>query len=115
MDSVQDVYDFFQSNYNAYRSGPLFKLFRVIDLKLSVFLRSIFRSSLTSWEELVDRYCKPKSNQIPGQKDMQSSSASRKPSMMSSNRRLSGFGGNSLGLGNSRTNMSKNALRESFR
>ena len=56
MDCVQDVYDFFQSSYNAYRSGPLYKLFRVIDLKLSVFLRNILRSSLLSWEELVDRH-----------------------------------------------------------
>jgi dynein heavy chain, axonemal len=56
MDCVQDVYDFFQSSYNAYRTGPLYKLFRVIDLKLSVFLRAIFRSSLISWEELVDRH-----------------------------------------------------------
>ena len=56
MDLIQDVYDFFQSNYKTYCSGPLFKLFRVIDLKLAVFLRTIFKSSLTSWEELVDRY-----------------------------------------------------------
>ena len=56
MDLIQDVYDFFQSNYKTYCSGPLFKLFRVIDLKLAVFLRTMFKSSLTSWEELVDRY-----------------------------------------------------------
>ena len=60
MDCVQDVYDFFQSSYSAYRSGPLYKLFRVIDLKLSVFLRLILKSSLLSWEQLVDRHTTPR-------------------------------------------------------
>lgn len=65
MDCVQDVYDFFQSSYNAYRSGPLYKLFRVIDLKLSVFLRCILRSSLISWEALVDRHTIPRRASLP--------------------------------------------------
>ena len=56
MDCVQDVYDFFQSSYSTYRSGALYKLFRVIDLKFLVFLRSILRFSLLSWEQLIDRH-----------------------------------------------------------
>lgn len=65
MDSVQDVYDFFHSSYNVYRSGPLYKLFRVIDLKFSVFLREILRSSLISWEELVVRHTTPSTTKKP--------------------------------------------------
>ena len=87
LDSVQDVYDFFQSNYNAYRTGPLFKLFRVIDLKLAVFLRNIFRSSLTAWEELVDRYTmvRPGVGHTPNG----SVGVSRRPSVVLSARRSS--------------------------
>lgn len=49
LDSVQDVYDFFQSNLVVYKGGSLYKLFRVLDLKLSEFMRSmIFRCVLIS-------------------------------------------------------------------
>jgi dynein heavy chain len=56
MDCVQDVYDFFQSNLNVYLHGALHKLFRVLDLKLGTFLRNIFLTSLSTWQNLVVKY-----------------------------------------------------------
>eukprot|EP00599_Poterioochromonas_sp_BG-1_P008225 CAMPEP_0173135378 /NCGR_PEP_ID=MMETSP1105-20130129/1860_1 /TAXON_ID=2985 /ORGANISM="Ochromonas sp., Strain BG-1" /LENGTH=4194 /DNA_ID=CAMNT_0014047373 /DNA_START=78 /DNA_END=12662 /DNA_ORIENTATION=- len=56
MDWVQDVYDFFQSNLNVYLHSALHKLFRVLDLKLGTFLRSILLSSLNTWQNLVTQY-----------------------------------------------------------
>ena len=88
MDSIQEVYDFFQSNYNTYRTSPLFKLFRVIDLKLAVFLRTMFRSSMTAWEELVDRYTKIR--QVTKDVSVSGSiSVSRRPSLALQSKRQS--------------------------
>jgi dynein heavy chain len=56
MDSIQDVFDFFQSNMNTYKSGSLYKLFRVLDLRLSDFLRTIFVNSLDAWTMLLVSY-----------------------------------------------------------
>ena len=53
LDSVQDVFDFFQSNLGVYQHGSLSKLFRSLDLKLSVMLRELCLTSLKEWEELV--------------------------------------------------------------
>jgi len=56
MDCIQDVFDFFQSNMAAYQAGVLYKLFRVLDLRLSDFLRSIFLSSLNTWVSLLETH-----------------------------------------------------------
>lgn len=56
MDCVQDVYDFFQSNLQVYMHGALHKLFRVLDLKLGTFFRSILLSSLHTWQSLVQKF-----------------------------------------------------------
>ncbi|KAJ1435246.1 dynein heavy chain, partial [Ochromonadaceae sp. CCMP2298] len=59
MDCVQDIFDFFQSNHGVFMNGSLHKLFRVLDLKLSNFLRSILLSSLHSWKDLAFAYTNP--------------------------------------------------------
>ena len=56
MDCVQDIFDFFQSNLQVYRSGSLHKLFRVLDLKLGNFMRSMLMSSLYGLKDLVFRH-----------------------------------------------------------
>eukprot|EP01038_Epipyxis_sp_PR26KG_P008094 gene8094-10963_t len=56
MDCVQDIFDFFQSNYNVYKTGSLYKLFRVLDLKLADFFRTILVNSLSTWQQLVEKY-----------------------------------------------------------
>lgn len=56
MDCVQDVFDFFQSNLNVYQHGSLHKLFRVLDLKLANFMRSILLGSLHTWQSLIGRF-----------------------------------------------------------
>lgn len=56
MDSVQDIFDFFQSNVAVYNHGPLHKLFRVLDLKLGNLFRNVLLSSLYSWLALVAKY-----------------------------------------------------------
>ena len=53
LDSVQDLFDFFQSNLSVYQHGALSKLFRVMDLKLSNMLRSLLCDSLDAWEQFV--------------------------------------------------------------
>jgi len=60
LDCVQDIFDFFQSNITVYRSGALYKLFRVLDLKLSHFLRSILCSSLDEWRNMISTYTQSK-------------------------------------------------------
>jgi dynein heavy chain len=59
MDCVQDIFDFFQSNLAVYKNGALHKLFRVLDLKLANFLRSMLMSSLHAWKDLAFRYTNP--------------------------------------------------------
>lgn len=59
MDCVQDIFDFFQSNAAVYRNGSLHKLFRVLDLKLSTFMRSMLMSSLHAWKDLAYSYTNP--------------------------------------------------------
>ena len=56
LDYVQDIFDFFQSNVKAYRVSTLYKLLRVLDLKLSSILREILIKSLNDWLELLDLY-----------------------------------------------------------
>eukprot|EP01042_Synura_sphagnicola_P000104 gene104-103_t len=56
LDCVQDVFDFFQSNMAVYRNGPLYKLLRVLDLKLSDFTQFILVSSLEQWLKLSTDY-----------------------------------------------------------
>jgi hypothetical protein len=53
LDSCQDLYDFFQSNVTVYEHGGLFKLFRVLDLKLSDMLRTLMVKSLDIWSSYV--------------------------------------------------------------
>lgn len=53
MDCVQDVFDFFQSNLQIFRNGALYKLFRVLDMKLATFMRGILLSSLQTWQDIV--------------------------------------------------------------
>lgn len=60
LDHVQDVFDFFQSNMKAYRHGTLYKLLRVLDLKLSSILRMILLSSLDHWSKFVSEFTKTK-------------------------------------------------------
>ena len=62
MDCVQDIFDFFQSNLSVYKNGSLHKLFRVLDIKLANFLRSILMSSLHSWKDLAFQYTNPIEN-----------------------------------------------------
>uniref|UniRef100_A0A7S3HTS3 Dynein heavy chain n=1 Tax=Spumella elongata TaxID=89044 RepID=A0A7S3HTS3_9STRA len=59
MDCVQDIFDFFQSNPAQYKAGSLHKLFRVLDLKMTTFLRSILMSSLHAWKDLALSYTNP--------------------------------------------------------
>jgi dynein heavy chain, axonemal len=59
MDCVQDIFDFFQSNAMVYKNGSLHKLFRVLDLKLSTFMRSILMSSLHAWRDFAFNFTKP--------------------------------------------------------
>jgi len=56
MDCVQDVFDFFQSNLSVYKGGALCKLFRVLDLQLTEFLRKILSKSLVVFLDLVKSY-----------------------------------------------------------
>lgn len=53
VDSVQDIFDFFQSNIKVYMTGALSKLFRVVDLQMSNFLRSTMLQSLYGWKDLI--------------------------------------------------------------
>jgi dynein heavy chain len=57
-DCVQDLFDFFQSNLLVYQHGALSRLFRVLDLRLSTFLRDILLTSLHAWHDMVDAYTK---------------------------------------------------------
>ena len=54
LDNVQDLFDFFQSNLETFEGGQLYKLFRVLDLKLGYMLRELVTSSLNGWSEFVD-------------------------------------------------------------
>lgn len=56
MDCVQDVFDFFQSNLNVFMHGSLHKLFRVLDMKMTTFMRNILLNSLYTWQDIVITY-----------------------------------------------------------
>jgi dynein heavy chain, axonemal len=56
LDHVQDVFDFFQSNMKAYPHGALYKLLRVLDLRLGTVLRTVLTSSLDEWLSFVNKY-----------------------------------------------------------
>ena len=56
VDAVQDIYDFFQSNIKVYKSGSLCKLFRVVELQVSNYLRMSLFDSLDMWLAFVKDY-----------------------------------------------------------
>jgi dynein heavy chain len=56
IDSVQDIFDFYQVNVPIYENGSLYRLFRVFDLRLSHILRGILLSSAYSWKEFISNF-----------------------------------------------------------
>ena len=56
VDAVQDIFDFFQSNLRVYKNGSLCKLFRVVDLQVSNFLRISLFDSLHMWQSFVKKF-----------------------------------------------------------
>lgn len=56
VDAVQDIFDFFQSNMKVYQAGSLSKLFRVIHLQISNFLRISLYDSLHMWQSFVEDF-----------------------------------------------------------
>jgi len=74
VDSVQDVFDFFQSNIKVYKTGALCKFFKVVDLQVSTFLRGMLLSSLDSWRAFSKNYTNIKSMSEPDSPVVASSS-----------------------------------------
>ena len=71
LDCVQDVFDFFQSNLTVYRNGSLYKLLRVLDLKLSDFMRTILVNSLDAWLKLLTEHTQPLPFEVEEREDEQ--------------------------------------------
>ena len=56
IDSVQDIFDFYQVNVAIYQNGSLYRLFRVFDMRMSHILRGILLSSAYSWKEFITNF-----------------------------------------------------------
>jgi dynein heavy chain, axonemal len=66
VDAVQDIFDFFQSNLKVYQQGSLCKLFRVIHLQISNFLRISLYESLKMWQTFIQDFSTLKSDHVNG-------------------------------------------------
>ncbi|CAM9135038.1 unnamed protein product, partial [Choristocarpus tenellus] len=56
VDSVQDIFDFFQSDEHIFKASALFRLLKHLELRMSFQLRHIFKGSLTAWKEFVTEH-----------------------------------------------------------
>jgi dynein heavy chain len=56
MDEVQDVYDFFQSDMDVFNAGPLKRLLKHVELRMTCQLREHVIKSLNSWLDFIRSY-----------------------------------------------------------
>ncbi|CAM9175434.1 unnamed protein product [Chrysoparadoxa australica] len=56
VDSIQDIYDFFQSSHSLYQAGVLFRLLKHYELRMSFQLQGLARATLTDWCKFVEQH-----------------------------------------------------------
>ncbi|CAM9362495.1 unnamed protein product [Pylaiella littoralis] len=56
VDSVQDIYDFFQSESRLFASSSLFRLLKHFELRMNSQLRTLFTESLLAWRRFVEKH-----------------------------------------------------------
>jgi hypothetical protein len=55
-DSLQDAFDFFEADRDRFNSGPLKRLFKLTDLRMSGHLRHLVVETTAAWETFLTRF-----------------------------------------------------------